>query len=98
MAITPACAGNRRSLSRREAKTKDHPRVCGEQFGISPVQNDRGGSPPRVRGTVHIPFPPHPGLGITPACAGNRFIKNEKLESGWDHPRVCGEQLLWSCP
>ena len=28
---------------------------------------------------------------ITPACAGNSLLKEQKKYMGKDHPRVCGE-------
>ena len=33
---------------------------------------------------------------ITPACAGNSVEGVEKLVVGWDHPRVCGEQMHYT--
>ena len=41
--------------------------------------------------------------GITPACAGKTNFKDIFLFNGWDHPRVCGKNLLTrrtrnSCP
>ena len=51
------------------------------------------GSPPRVRGTVHIVSPSPIWMGITPACAGNRPPCRRRYRWGRDHPRVCGEQL-----
>ena len=55
----------------------------------------RKGSPPRVRGTDASNSSINDGIRITPACAGN-----SPRRSGWwrrpgDHPRVCGEQLLY---
>ena len=32
--IIPACAGNTRSASSPEVSTRDHPRMCGEHFGM----------------------------------------------------------------
>ena len=34
--------------------------------------------------------------GITPAYAGKREKRVEKIPQIWDHPRVCGEKL-WRC-
>ena len=92
--ITPACAGNRFSDNLVHIAVRDHPRVCGEQDISAKVKDWTAGSPPRVRGT---------GLGgakmqrsqrITPACAGNSGSRIELPDTGWDHPRVCGEQAL----
>ena len=94
--ITPACAGNRTADANARFLTKDHPRVCGEQvsnhlqfFGIN-------GSPPRVRGTAKLLLDSLPTHRITPACAGNSFHPGIRFLCGGDHPRVCGEQGLYT--
>ena len=91
--ITPACAGNRRSLGRPLPILRDHPRVCGEQMEVFNAKKRKRGSPPRVRGTDpnwHFLFPT---ARITPACAGNRLMNTNGYQEAADHPRVCGEQL-----
>ena len=50
--ITPACAGNRKPLPPNRANSRDHPRVCGEQWMMFPWHSLWSGSPPRVRGTA----------------------------------------------
>ena len=91
--ITPACAGNSQRQSDIEDWRRDHPRVCGEQNSFMlPAEIDTG-SPPRVRGTVPAPDFIRLRYGITPACAGNSFLKLKRLAQLKDHPRVCGEQL-----
>ena len=70
----------------------DHPRVCGEQSGRIFGLRESRGSPPRVRGTALPSISPIFDHGITPACAGNRFMSSSVSVGGWDHPRVCGEQ------
>ena len=68
--ITPACAGKTSLQSYRSSLQKDHPRVCGENLDIGPIDCLLEGSPPRVRGKL----PSHPCFQmqyrITPACAG----------------------------
>ena len=70
--------------------------MCGEHlYYRSQAHYDRGSSP-RVRGTqcavIHCLVPG----GIIPACAGNtRCVRLPSL-SPWDHPRVCGEHMMWS--
>ena len=90
--ITPACAGNSKTLTLLERSTKDHPRVCGEQ----PAGDQRAvpilGSPPRVRGTGRSALESQRFLGITPACAGNSRNLPWPMLHHEDHPRVCGEQ------
>ena len=72
--ITPACAGNRRTVPKARLAPPDHPRVCGEQPDARLCRRDHYGSPPRVRGTeIHVTANVY-AIRITPACAGN---------SGW---------------
>ena len=74
------------------ASKRDHPRVCGEQFSLRPVQLRNVGSPPRVRGAVTGKVTRRVFTGITPACAGSRDVKEAAENGAKDHPRVCGEQ------
>ena len=90
--IIPACAGTSSATCRRTRRSRDHPRVCGDQplpwsaLGLPP------GSSPRVRG----PAPGHRRLhspdGIIPACAGTREHVGHPHGDDRDHPRVCGDQ------
>ena len=90
--ITPACAGNRRIPRRPPPGSRDHPRVCGEQFKLDEYRKLGKGSPPRVRGTAASNCLHLHSNRITPACAGNSdFLELLRL-TGEDHPRVCGEQ------
>ena len=91
--ITPACAGNSFSLSLSIIWLKDHPRVCGEQYKKCDARPYHTGSPPRVRGTENAVDDGDVAVGITPACAGNRPGRPCRPWAGWDHPRVCGEQI-----
>ena len=69
--ITPACAGNSLSPSKKGWFFEDHPRLRGEQRMVLPLNARDMGSPPLARGTG-IPDTCNPGTrGITPACAGN---------------------------
>ena len=91
--ITPACAGNRIQFAHRNDHTKDHPRVCGEQTTRPWTMRATKGSPPRVRGTDEAEEVHTSKEGITPACAGNRYLTKPRYLLSWDHPRVCGEQV-----
>ena len=90
--ITPACAGKSVSRGTPRKCHWDHPRVCGEKdgetFDITPAQ----GSPPRVRGKGQRCVLLAPITGITPACAGKRWIQSSRCIECRDHPRVCGEK------
>ena len=70
--ITPACAGKRGWRDRPDCAHRDHPRVCGEKFGINGTRVLPQGSPPRVRGKDRPQLTASLKLGITPACAGKR--------------------------
>ena len=94
--ITPACAGNSFYCVSPHIHIGDHPRVCGEQVHRSASVTGFPGSPPRVRGTASSVSETASSGRITPACAGNsRRIPAPAMQT-WDHPRVCGEQLLYT--
>ena len=90
--ITPACAGKRLCYSLCLPPLWDHPRVCGEKFDNPKIVYSEKGSPPRVRGKVLVQCVLSSPLGITPACAGKRSVKDLDAGGLWDHPRVCGEK------
>ena len=96
--ITPAYAGKRDSLPRDSTPPGDHPRVCGEKKAeLTPDELSRG-SPPRMRGKVHVSPGQVGGVGITPACAGKRTKHTAARWARRDHPRVCGEKpnrIVW---
>ena len=70
--ITPACAGNSWTLPGSIDRSRDHPRVCGEQdLGYS-VPIPGGGSTPRLPGRDCNSVKGRKKIRITPACAGNR--------------------------
>ena len=52
--ITPACAGKTFQRKFRTVYKKDHPRVCGENTLKIEESLDWQGSPPRVRGKLHL--------------------------------------------
>ena len=89
--ITPACAGKTPRACVEYVRSRDHPRVCGENPARLHRSERRGGSPPRVRGKRRG----HPQggrrVGITPACAGKTIQPLIALPGRGDHPRVCGE-------
>ena len=94
--ITPACAGKRTRRLQMRQDERDHPRVCGEKSSATGSALVLSGSPPRVRGkVVRLPLPAVGGR-ITPACAGKStcLILFDTLLK--DHPRVCGEKLVYN--
>ena len=90
--IIPACAGNRLCGLCGLWASRDHPRVCGEQFHDVSIPLVLQGSSPRVRGTELPQYREGGGLGIIPACAGNSLGRLSPPLPNRDHPRVCGEQ------
>ena len=69
--IIPAYAGNSNFLQPVKFSTRDHPRVCGEQFSSFLPLKIGLGSSPRMRGTVETQDIYITWVGIIPAYAGN---------------------------
>ena len=80
--------------------------MCGEQRNLQRLSKQSKGSPPRVRGTVHLAVARSAFARITPACAGNSHRRCLGTGCRQDHPRVCGEQApfasslsrIWGSP
>ena len=68
--ITPACAGKTAKTGNGQGRSRDHPRMRGEDLDSKHSFLYDAGSPPHARGRP--PFCPAPvrPAGITPACAG----------------------------
>ena len=77
-------------------KSRDHPRLRGEHFGVPYARNGGPGSPPPARGALLLLFIAWHGLGITPACAGSIYSFPCAPAGRWDHPRLRGEHNLSS--
>ena len=94
LGIIPAYAGNTPQAETSSARSRDHPRVCGEHCRGVPADLLGRGSSPRMRGTriVSVSRPDKPG--IIPAYAGNTVRLMRDRPNGRDHPRVCGEHRL----
>ena len=68
--ITPAYAGKSNISCLWFASTWDHPRLCGEKWGMSESIAPGAGSPPPMRGKAEaLPIADF-FVGITPAYAG----------------------------
>ena len=72
--ITPACAGNSKRSEKRVETHRDHPRLRGEQENAMLILQHFAGSPPLARGTGFSIATKSVISGITPACAGNRYL------------------------
>ena len=93
LGITPACAGKSGLSAFAQFRTWDHPRMCGEKgFCIRCIVH-MVGSPPHVRGKATLVLLSSPPFGITPACAGKRYVSSLYVSLKRDHPRMCGEKL-----
>ena len=92
--IIPACAGSTSTTTCSRTADRDHPRMCGEHYGV-PVRFARfGGSSPHVRG-AHYQHRRHGRIdGIIPACAGSTKFLLIHSRRSWDHPRMCGEHTM----
>ena len=92
--ITPAWAGKRASGTPSSRRSGDHPRVGGEKAVPMITSSYLWGSPPRGRGKAAIERVWKQWLGITPAWAGKSDLRDARLASPKDHPRVGGEKPL----
>ena len=96
--ITPAYAGKRGGEYVVQVAGQDHPRVCGEKLRPGVIANSIKGSPPRMRGKVRQTAGDAQRVGITPAYAGKRRLRQLSSVAHQDHPRACGEKsvlLVW---
>ena len=66
--------------------------MCGEKSGFELEVKMKLGSPPHVRGKVVQRRTELESDGITPACAGKRYLHVSQGVNPWDHPRMCGEK------
>ena len=90
--ITPACAGKSALCVNGGARSRDHPRMCGEKTAREFITYLIQGSPPRMRGREGQPGRVERGTGITPAYAGKSRPAVIIAGHFRDHPRVCGEE------
>ena len=72
---------------------RDHPRGCGENTIPSLRMIMSQGSPPRMRGKLHLSPKLFKYIGITPADAGKTRLPCGRHHLCPDHPRGCGENL-----
>ena len=89
--IIPADAGSTAPAPAPVRSPGDHPRGCGEHRQIRRLDDKKEGSSPRMRG-ARITLSRCSGTGrIIPADAGSTVYRVSCQDSGWDHPRGCGE-------
>ena len=93
--ITPAYAGKSCRPHSNIIVLGDHPRLCGEKPPCPDTIAPLAGSPPPMRGKVLCcGHTVHAG-GITPAYAGKSCRYGRPHTAARDHPRLCGEKLLF---
>ena len=88
---TPAYAGKTKESMVCASIPRDHPRVCGEDFGQLFAVVPDWGPPPRMRGRPASEVTAVVILGTTPAYAGKTPDGINPCQWWGDHPRVCGE-------
>ena len=70
----PRVCGEKYLLVSQSVKPRDHPRVCGEKTQTLDKCKPQQGSPPRMRGKVHLLLTNGLLSRITPAYAGKRGL------------------------
>ena len=94
--LIPACAGKTFQPLLRDARSQAHPRVCGENLLACGQGQASQGSSPRVRGKHSSRYCGMLVRRLIPACAGKTACSDP---GGWRvraHPRVCGENPVFS--
>ena len=89
--LIPAWAGKTTRRERAERNRWAHPRVGGENPGVSRDFMMQGGSSPRGRGKQHIDSYPSSMEGLIPAWAGKTSWSRPPTLTARAHPRVGGE-------
>ena len=69
--------------------------MCGEKSKTSWLASKLIGSPPHVRGKESFPLIIFFIFRITPACAGKSNCPSSNRPSSKDHPRMCGEKVMF---
>ena len=94
--ITPACAGKTSSVAVTRTSVGDHPRMRGEDSPRNIFTTVRAGSPPHARGRREAELVVALAQRITPACAGKTCLARLGRVRAGDHPRMRGEDSLYS--
>src|SRR5690606_35926821 len=87
----PAPAGNCPKAPNEAPFKPVHPRACGELITPSLLYLRRGGTSPRLRGTVARSNPEAFKKRYIPAPAGNCVVTHQLPTLRAVHPRACGE-------
>ena len=95
-AITPAYAGKMLRRGFYVQLLWDHPRIRGENPSPQRTGRESLGSPPHTRGKSCRSARVTSLSGITPAYAGKIPIRTICFSATRDHPRIRGENILFS--
>ena len=87
----PAYAGKTAARTLLARRTKEHPRVCGENRLDGHLNNRVRGTSPRMRGKQGAAAAPPCAAGNIPAYAGKTCACDAVAVVFEEHPRVCGE-------
>ena len=96
--ITPAYAGKSSVATLQACHSWDHPRLCGEKCILCKYTKVFLGSPPPMRGKAINASKKKTIVRITPAYAGKRNTSLLAKAILQDHPRLCGEKTVSTCP
>ena len=88
--IIPAGAGLTGLSTARSNQSRDHPRGCGAHIDTRRELEKKGGSSPRVRGSLVLGCLGRHPPGIIPAGAGLTCTSSTSRTAARDHPRGCG--------
>ena len=94
--ITPAHAGKSCTHGVICFFHGDHPRTCGEKSFRGGNTHANRGSPPHMRGKERRVIELTCAAGITPAHAGKSHGCGCCLDISGDHPRTCGEKIVFA--
>ena len=89
--IIPAHAGSRIRTAVSDRSAEDHPRACGEQWGLPPIACFTRGSSPRMRGADRRGGRDQQERRIIPAHAGSSWpLSDAPAETPGSSPRMWG--------
>ena len=94
--LIPACAGKTSAAPPWPWTSTAHPRVCGENLTMGDTAADSFGSSPRVRGKLASGLTRLRIPRLIPACAGKTQTRHACSTPRAAHPRVCGENVVFS--
>ena len=89
----PACAGKTGDSRVHDVRLEEHPRVRGENTGMTSTTHTAIGTSPRARGKRGRKRRGQSTVRNIPACAGKTPMSTPPRDPQWEHPRVRGENV-----